>query len=84
MRSSVDEGGEGGVEKERVPYVSSLPPIEALLFLGLERAPCEVVGRWGAARGAISVMGRSLGGGFVLCLSLSIVTSGDAISSSSP
>ena len=83
MRSSVDEGGDGGVEKARPPCVSSLPPIDALRFLGLARAPCDVLGRSG--RGTISVMGRSLGAGFVLCFCFcfAIVTSGDAISSSS-
>lgn len=82
MRSSVDEGGDGGVEKARVACGSSLPPTDALLFLGLARMPCEVVGR--SSRGAVSVMGR-MGRGcvFVLCRSFSMVMSGDAISSSS-
>lgn len=80
MRSSADDGGEGGVEKARVPYVISLPPTDALLFLGLDSAPYAGVG---LGREAISVMGRNLGCVFVLCLSFSIVTSGDAISSSS-
>lgn len=39
MRSSVEEGGDGGVEKARVACVSSLPPTDARLFLGLERMP---------------------------------------------
>lgn len=80
MRSSADDGGEGGVEKARVPYVISLPPTDALLFLGLESAPYAGAG---LGRAAISVMGRNFGWVFVLCLSFAIVTSGDAISSSS-
>lgn len=80
MRSSADDGGEGGVEKARVPYVISFAPTDALLFLGLPSAPYAGVG---LGRGAISVMGRNLGCVFVLCLSFAIVTSGDAISSSS-
>lgn len=58
MRSSADEGGEGGVEKARVPYVISLPPTDALLFLGFDSAPYAGTG---FGREAISVMGRNLG-----------------------
>lgn len=83
MGSSVDEGGEGGVEKARAPLrVTSFPPNEALLFFGFARGPgprtlVELV--WVL----VSEMGRILGCVLVFCFSLSIVTSGDAISSSS-
>lgn len=58
MRSSADDGGDGGVEKARVPYVISLPPTDALLFLGFDSAPYAGAG---FGRVAISVMGRNLG-----------------------
>lgn len=58
MRSSADDGGEGGVEKARVPYVISLPPTDALLFLGLDGAPYAGAG---FGRVAISLTGRNLG-----------------------
>lgn len=81
--SSADEGGEGGVEKARAPpRVTSFPPNEALLFFGFARGPALralAVLVWEL----ISEMGRILGCVFGLCLSFPIVTSGDAISSSS-
>lgn len=92
IRSSVEEGGEGGVENARpsVPAFS-FPINDALLFLGFTMAPiargtatADVAAAVGLRWGVISEMVRMRLCCGRFCLSLSSVTAGDDISSSSP